>query len=167
MVEQEKISAEEARIRCILENVPDPEIPVLTVNDLGIIRGIKVVEPLRKIEVCITPTYSGCPAMDMIATNIRMELLAAGYAEVHIKTVLSPAWTTDWISEYAKQKLKAYGIAPPQQKNEALFSEPPAVECPQCHSLNTYRISEFGSTACKSLYQCRDCGEPFDLFKCH
>jgi ring-1,2-phenylacetyl-CoA epoxidase subunit PaaD len=167
MVDIGKISAEEIKIRHILENVPDPEIPVLTVNDLGIVREIKVVEPSIKIEISITPTYSGCPAMDMIATHIRMELSAAGYREIIIKMVLSPAWTTDWISEPAKEKLKAYGIAPPQARSEALFAEPPAAECPQCHSMNTYRISEFGSTACKSLYQCRDCGEPFDLFKCH
>lgn len=168
MVAQKKIPAEEERIRQILDNVPDPEIPVLSVNDLGVVREIKVIESSAKIEISITPTYSGCPAMDVIAANIRMELAAAGYRDVHIKTILSPAWTTDWISEAAREKLRVYGIAPPQKTTSAgLFAEAPIVECPQCHSLNTCRISEFGSTACKSLYQCRDCGEPFDFFKCH
>lgn len=168
MVEQKKILAEEERINQLLDNITDPEIPVLSVNDLGIVRKIKILEPSTKIEISITPTYSGCPAMDVIAAHIRMELLAAGYTHVELKTVLSPAWTTAWIRESAREKLKAYGIAPPPKAMPAvLFAEGPAVECPQCHSMNTYRISEFGSTACKSLYQCRDCGEPFDLFKCH
>jgi ring-1,2-phenylacetyl-CoA epoxidase subunit PaaD len=132
------------------------------------VRKIKILEPSTKIEISITPTYSGCPAMEMIAANIRMELHAAGYKSVDIKTVLSPAWTTDWLTDAAHEKLKSYGIAPPHKAQTIeLFAEAPAVECPQCHSKNTYRISEFGSTACKSLYQCRDCGEPFDLFKCH
>jgi ring-1,2-phenylacetyl-CoA epoxidase subunit PaaD len=152
----------------MLDSIPDPEIPVLSVNDLGVVREIKIIEPSVKIDIFITPTYSGCPAMDVIAANIRMELAAARYSDVTIKTILSPAWTTDWMSESGKQKLKDYGIAPPDKTSSSeLFADAPTVECPQCHSLNTYRISEFGSTACKSLYQCRDCGEPFDLFKCH
>jgi len=153
----------------ILDEVMDPEIPVLSVNDLGIVRDISVKG--KSVEVTITPTYMGCPAMDMIAATIKMTLLARGFAEVTIKQVLSPAWTTDWISEKGKDKLKDYGIAPPNAKpqfcNTGFFSENEAVQCPQCNSWNTKRISEFGATACKSLYQCADCQEPFDYFKCH
>jgi ring-1,2-phenylacetyl-CoA epoxidase subunit PaaD len=164
------ITEEEQHISHLLDEVPDPEVPVLTVNDLGIIRNIHVIHPTRSVEVFITPTYSGCPAMDTISMNIRMVLLKEGYTEVTIKTVLSPAWTTDWISDAAKQKLKAYGIAPPGKNKSIgihLFGEEPAVQCPQCNSFNTKLISEFGSTACKSLYRCNDCSEPFDHFKCH
>lgn len=153
----------------ILEQVTDPEIPVLSIKDLGIIRDVKLHGD--EVEVIITPTYSGCPAMDMIATNIRMELLAAGYQNVQIKNVLSPAWTTDWMSATAKEKLRAYGIAPPTGTqavcSNELFAPNEAIQCPQCNSYHTQRISEFGSTPCKSLYQCADCKEPFDYFKCH
>lgn len=160
---------EEENIRTLLGNVMDPEIPVLSVNDLGIVRRIKVMVPLQQVEIVITPTYSGCPAMDVIAINIRMELLANGYQKITVTTELSPAWTTDWMSDQGKQKLKEYGIVPPAEReaHQELFAEAPPAECPQCHSSNTFRISEFGSTACKALYQCRDCGEPFDVFKCH
>lgn len=160
---------EEENIHTLLDNVMDPEIPVLNVNDLGIVRRINVMVPLQKVEIVITPTYSGCPAMDAIAINIKMELLANGYHKIVIITELSPAWTTGWMSEQGKQKLKEYGIAPPGERKplQELFAEAPPAECPQCHSSNTFRISEFGSTACKALYQCRDCGEPFDVFKCH
>ena len=163
------IKIEEQKIWDILSNVPDPEIPVLSVLDLGIVRAVTIQE--NAVEVTITPTYSGCPAMDMIATNIRMELLAAGYQNVHIKNVLSPAWTTEWMSAQGKEKLKAYGIAPPTDRqavcSNALFAPNEAIQCPQCNSYHTQRISEFGSTPCKSLYQCLDCKEPFDYFKCH
>lgn len=156
------------RLHNILANVPDPEVPVLSVIDLGIIRDAAETE--HGVEVTITPTYTGCPAMDAIATNIRMELLAAGYRNIDIKTVLSPAWTTDWMSEEGKQKLKAYGIAPPLPKQQAckqeLFADE-VIQCPHCNSYHTRKISEFGSTACKALYQCEDCQEPFDYFKCH
>jgi ring-1,2-phenylacetyl-CoA epoxidase subunit PaaD len=156
------------RLSHILSNVQDPEVPVLSVMDLGIIRD--AVEKADGVEVTITPTYTGCPAMDAIATNIRMELLAAGYKDISIKTVLSPAWTTDWMSEEGKRKLKEYGIAPPNPKQQAckqeLFSDE-VVQCPHCDSYHTKKISEFGSTACKALYQCEDCHEPFDYFKCH
>jgi ring-1,2-phenylacetyl-CoA epoxidase subunit PaaD len=149
-------------IRQILETVTDPEIPVLTIADMGIIRDIRLTED--NIEVIITPTYTGCPAMDMISMNIKMALLEKGYNKVKVTSVLSPAWTTDWMSEEGKRKLTAYGIAAPDKK----FSIPKdGVECPQCHSGNTKLISEFGSTACKALYQCNDCKEPFDYFKCH
>jgi ring-1,2-phenylacetyl-CoA epoxidase subunit PaaD len=156
------------KILDILSNVPDPEVPVLSVLDLGIVRD--VITSGESVEVVITPTYTGCPAMDMIAANIRMELMANGYGQVKITTVLSPAWTTDWMSEEGKAKLKEYGIAPPLPKQQVcraeLFAEE-AVECPRCGSYHTQRVSEFGSTACKALYRCLDCREPFDYFKCH
>ncbi len=157
------------KIWSILSAITDPEIPVLSITDLGIVRAVNVHEDV--VEVVITPTYTGCPAMDVIAMNIRMELLAAGYNNISVVTVLSPAWTTDWMSEAGKEKLKAYGIAPPnpvqQVCNSSFFVPAEAVQCPHCQSWNTRRISEFGSTACKSLYQCNDCQEPFDYFKCH
>lgn len=153
----------------ILENVFDPEVPVLSVIDLGIVRDVIITG--ENIEIVITPTYSGCPAMDMISANIRMELLAHGFRNITITQVLSPAWTTDWMTEKGKQKLKEYGIAPPNVKqqvcNNELFAANEAVQCPHCNSYHTHRISEFGSTACKALYQCDDCKEPFDYFKCH
>lgn len=153
----------------ILATVPDPEVPVLTILDLGIVRD--VLQHVDEVEVIITPTYSGCPAMDMIAMNIRLALVENGFKKVKIKTVLSPAWTTDWMSEEGKRKLKAYGIAPPNPRqqvcNNDLFAPHEAVQCPHCDSYHTHRISEFGSTACKALYQCNDCKEPFDYFKCH
>jgi len=146
----------------ILETVCDPEVPVLTVTDLGIIRNVKINDD--EIEVIITPTYTGCPAMDMIAMNIKLALLENGYPNIKITSVLSPAWTTDWMSEAGKRKLKEYGIAAPNKK---IGITADGVECPQCNSTNTRLISEFGSTACKALYQCNDCKEPFDYFKCH
>lgn len=153
----------------MMENVCDPEVPVLSVLDLGIIRDIKIYED-EVVEVVITPTYTGCPAMDMIAANIRMELMANGIQQVNIKTILSPAWTTEWMSEEGRDKLKEYGIAPPLPKQQVcrtdLFSDE-AIACPKCNSYHTKRVSEFGSTACKALYQCLDCLEPFDYFKCH
>ena len=153
----------------LLEEVTDPEVPVLSVLDLGIVRDIKIRN--EEIEVIITPTYSGCPAMDVISMNIKMTLLSHGFKNVKITSVLSPAWTTDWMSDAGKAKLKAYGIAPPnptqQVCNDKLFAAAEAVQCPRCSSYHTHRISEFGSTACKALYQCDDCKEPFDYFKCH
>ncbi|MGZ8557938.1 MAG: 1,2-phenylacetyl-CoA epoxidase subunit PaaD [Chitinophagaceae bacterium] len=170
-------STEEKRIWSILEKITDPEVPVLSILDLGIVRNVMLSQypaPTGRdggIEVIITPTYSGCPAMDMIAMNIRLALLENGFKNIKITTVLSPAWTTDWMSEEGKQKLKDYGIAPPNPRqqvcNNDLFAPHETVQCPQCNSFRTYRISEFGSTACKALYQCSDCKEPFDYFKCH
>ena len=156
-----------------MDTIMDPEVPVLSVIDLGIIREITFLPPLggQGVEVTITPTYSGCPAMDVIAMNIRMELLSQGFSKVDIKQVLSPAWTTDWMTESGKEKLRSYGIAPPNPKQQVcdqdLFAPAENVQCPHCHSFHTRRISEFGSTACKALYQCNDCLEPFDYFKCH
>lgn len=164
------IANEEQRILQLLDEIADPEVPVLSVNDLGIIRGLHVVHPTRSVEIIITPTYSGCPAMEVISMNIRMMLLREGYDDIQIRTILSPAWSTDWISEEGKKKLKAYGVAPPgrwRHDKNYLFEEAEKVQCPQCNSYNTRLISEFGSTACKSLYQCNDCQEPFDHFKCH
>jgi ring-1,2-phenylacetyl-CoA epoxidase subunit PaaD len=162
---------EQEKILSLLADIPDPEVPVLTITDLGIIRDINIISAGRSVEVVITPTYSGCPAMDVIAMNIRMCLLKHGYKDVIITNVLSPAWTTEWMSESGKEKLKAYGIAPPgkadPQHGSVLFGEPAAVQCPRCNSYNTTMISEFGSTSCKSLYRCNDCHEPFDHFKCH
>ena len=154
------------QILSILETVTDPEIPILSIVDLGIVRNISVDE--NNVEVSITPTYSGCPAMDMISMNIKMELLQQGIKRVRITQQLSPAWTTDWMTEKGKQKLKEYGIAPPVGKFiDQQFLESLKVECPQCHSKNTKLLSEFGSTSCKALFQCLDCKEPFDYFKCH
>lgn len=168
MTTKTNISIQE--IWSILEKVTDPEVPVLSIIDLGIVRGVKQHEDSGETEIVITPTYSGCPAMDVIRINIRMTLLEHGIDNVKISTVLSPAWTTDWMSESGKEKLQAYGIAPPNPKQQicdtALFAEE-SVQCPHCRSYNTRRISEFGSTACKSLYQCNHCQEPFDYFKCH
>ena len=160
------INTEEQKIWALLEKVCDPEIPVLSVLDLGIVRDVKLNED--EVAVVITPTYTGCPAMDMIAMNIKLALIENGYTNFKITAVLSPAWTTDWMSEDGKRKLKEYGIAPPQSES-GRFQRPESfhVTCPQCNSNNTKCISEFGSTACKALYQCNDCKEPFDYFKCH
>jgi len=175
MIEAKNISVDQ--VWALLENVMDPEVPVLSVIDLGIIRNVEIIDDsgslLGVLGVCltITPTYSGCPAMDVISMNIKMELLAYGLKNVKIIQVLSPAWTTDWMSEEGKRKLKEYGIAPPNPKQQVckdeLFAPNEAVQCPHCNSYHTHRISEFGSTACKALYQCDDCKEPFDYFKCH
>lgn len=160
MVVDNKIPVKE--IWQILETVCDPEVPVLSIIDLGIVRDVKVNDEV--IEIIITPTYTGCPAMDMIAMNIRLALSENGFNKIKITSVLAPAWTTDWMTETGKQKLKAYGIAAPDKK----FDIPEdGVQCPQCNSGNTKLVSAFGSTACKALYQCQDCKEPFDYFKCH
>jgi len=181
-----------AQIWSLLEQVNDPEVPVLSVVDLGIVRDVREVDAAGRrvldtrvaemdrgiveeeapaLEIILTPTYSGCPAMDVIRMNIRMVLLQNGYKNVKLTTILSPAWTTDWMSNRGKEKLKGYGIAPPlpsqQVCHPALFHREEAVACPHCNSYHTTLISEFGSTACKALYRCEDCREPFDYFKCH
>lgn len=152
----------------ILEEVKDPEVPVLSVVDLGIVR--KVSTEGDHIDITITPTYSGCPAMDVISMDIRLKLLEKGFRNIQVRQSLSPAWTTDWMSEAGKQKLKAFGIAPPNPKQQfchtEMFAEE-AVQCPHCGSHHTRLVSQFGSTACKSMYQCADCREAFDYFKCH
>ena len=145
-----------------LEEIKDPEVPVLSIIDLGIVRDIKYND--GELELVITSTYTGCPAMDMIAADIRSQLGTLGFKKIKVTQSLSPPWTTDWMSESGKRKLQEYGIAPPDKR----FSIPKdGVECPLCHSNNTRLVSEFGSTACKALYQCKDCQEPFDYFKCH
>ena len=150
----------------LMEDIYDPEIPVLSIIDLGIVRDVQIIND--GIEVFITPTYSGCPAMDVISMNIRLALLQNGVTNIKITQQLSPAWTTDWMTKRGKEKLKAYGIAPPVGKSfDQKYLEELKVECPLCHSQNTKLISQFGSTACKALYQCNDCLEPFDYFKCH
>jgi ring-1,2-phenylacetyl-CoA epoxidase subunit PaaD len=150
----------------VASQVVDPEIPVLTIADLGVLRDVAVAED-GAVEVVITPTYSGCPAMSMIAVEVELALRRAGIAGGRVKTVLSPAWTTDWMSEEGRRKLAAYGIAPPAPKasRRALFGIE-AIACPRCGSDDTETIAEFGSTACKALRRCRSCREPFDHFKC-
>ena len=147
-------------------SVVDPEIPVLTIADLGVLRD--VVLDGDQVEVAITPTYSGCPAMNMIALEIEVALEREGIRNPKVRTVLSPAWTTDWMSDDGRRKLREYGIAPPQAGSgrRALFGEQ-RVACPQCESVETEVLSEFGSTSCKALWRCRRCREPFDYFKCH
>lgn len=163
-----------AHIYSILEKVTDPEIPVLSILDLGIVRDVIVNQ--EDIEVVITPTYSGCPAMDAIAMDIKFKLVEEGYKKVTVTHTLNPTWTTNWMTDAGKKKLLAYGIAPPASSKSdqpfsriqtLLFGEDTKVTCPQCQSLNTKMLSQFGSTACKALYQCGDCKEPFDYFKCH
>ena len=156
-----------AKVWQLLEQVCDPEVPVLTVLDLGLVRAVN--ETAEGLEVVITPTYSGCPAMNVIEVNIKSVLQDNGFDQVKVSTILSPAWTTDWMSENGKEKLRAYGIAPPvgSVDKSDLFVDEKVVPCPQCNSKNTAMISQFGSTACKSLYRCKDCLEPFDYFKCH
>jgi ring-1,2-phenylacetyl-CoA epoxidase subunit PaaD len=155
----------DAHVMQILSKVKDPEIPVLTVEDLGIIRSVEIQD--AKVIVTITPTYSGCPAMDVI----EKEILAAfrhDDMKAEVLTVLSPAWTTDWISENGKRKLLEAGIVPPQGSASklSLLKDEPTLTCPKCESENTQIVSQFGSTACKALHKCNECLEPFEYFKC-
>ncbi len=148
-----------------LADVPDPEIPVLSIMDLGIVRGVECED---SVVISLTPTYSGCPATEAIEAGVVAALEDRGIANVTIKRVLSPPWTTDWISDAGRQKLREYGIAPPEQgasKRQLLRGER-TVPCPRCDSSNTEVVSEFGSTACKAAYRCADCLEPFEYFKC-
>ncbi len=140
----------------LLSEIPDPEIPVITISELGILRDVIVNE--NEVEVIITQTYSGCPAMKQIENDIVAKLKENGIENVKMKMVYHPAWTTDWMSDEAKEKLRKFGIAPPTQRK---------VKCPHCSSENVELISQFGSTACKALYRCNECKEPFDYFKCH
>ena len=157
-----------AWIQGLLEQVVDPEIPVLTIADMGILKGVDLA-PDGAVTVRITPTYSGCPAMDMIAAEVRRTLADAGIESVTVDQVLSPAWTTDWMTDEGREKLRAYGIAPPAKgagKRSLMGMDDPEVACPQCGSTQTEKVSEFGSTACKALWRCTACLEPFDYFKC-
>lgn len=154
-------------IGALLDNVCDPEIPILTIADLGVLRDIRVEDDV--VVVVITPTYSGCPAMRTIEQDIIETLQSHGYSNVHVETQISPAWTTDWLSDAGREKLVKVGIAPPAASSHDkrhLVGRAPVVSCPQCGSTKTQRISEFGSTACKALYRCEACLEPFDYFKC-
>lgn len=150
----------------ILEGIPDPEIPVLSILDLGVVRAVQDVGD--RVEITITPTYSGCPAMDVISDDIKAAFNKKNIA-VSVNLVLAPAWSTEWISEKGKEKMEAYGIAAPLDPisdKQALLGASKKVTCPQCKSKNTQVISPFGSTACKALFKCNDCLEPFDYFKC-
>ena len=154
-----------------LADVTDPEVPALTILDLGIVRDIEISESNEgtTVKVWITPTYSGCPAMDVIAMGIRMALTGHGARKIEIEQQMSPAWTTDWMTEDGKRKLKEYGIAPPNRKafqSLGLFEEE-EVACPRCGSEETELVSRFGPTSCKALYKCLSCKEPFEYFKCH
>jgi len=152
----------------LLEEVKDPEVPVLSIRDLGIVRNVKLKD--GQITIVITPTYSGCPAMDVISMDIRLKMIEKGYRNVSVQQQLSPAWTTDWMTKEGKEKLKAFGIAPPNPKQQFCTSDmfrEEAVQCPHCNSYHTELISQFSSTACKAMYRCLDCKEAFDYFKCH
>lgn len=168
MVEKDFTTYSKGKIWDLLSKIPDPEIPVITIQELGVLRDIEVTK--NKVIVTITPTYTGCPAMKLFEDEIISTLNSNGIEDVEIKMVYSPAWTTDWISDEAKQKLKDYGIAPPvagsQDKGVLFEAGPKVVQCPKCNSKKTTLKSQFGSTACKALYTCDDCLEPFDYFKC-
>jgi ring-1,2-phenylacetyl-CoA epoxidase subunit PaaD len=154
------------QINAILESVSDPEIPVLSIMDMGVVREVEVQE--RDVFIKITPTYSGCPAMDTIADDIKAAFAKEGY-QAQVKLILAPAWSTDWITERGRKALEAYGIAAPlneEADKEALLGNKKIVKCPQCGSTHTRLVSQFGSTACKALFQCEACHEPFDYFKC-
>jgi ring-1,2-phenylacetyl-CoA epoxidase subunit PaaD len=148
-----------------LDSVPDPEIPVLSLRDLGIVR--EVIDGDEGLEIVLTPTYSGCPATEVIAESVVQALLAAGLGTVRVTHRLAPAWSTDWISAEGQRKLSAYGIAPPGQSagEQTIRVRPRQIACPRCASLDTERLSAFGSTACKALYRCLACREPFEHFK--
>ena len=156
----------ESRIWAWLKEVEDPEIPVVSVVDLGIVRNFRIRD--HGVEVDVSPTYSGCPATEVIEDSIVSALEKHGMAPVRIKRILSPPWTTEWISEEGRQKLRDYGIAPPEQggSKRDLLRPGQAIACPQCRSLQTTCVSEFGSTACKAAYKCDECLEPFEYFKC-
>ena len=157
-------------IRQAIAGVSDPEIPVLTIADLGILRDVVIED--GEVVVCITPTYTGCPAMHVIREDIVAAVDRAGLGPVTVRMVLSPAWTTDWMTEHGREQLRAYGIAPPVHTTTngvapmTFFKTPPVV-CPHCGSASTRELAAFGSTACKSLWRCDDCREPFDYFKTH
>jgi ring-1,2-phenylacetyl-CoA epoxidase subunit PaaD len=162
----EEITHIDKKLFEILESVSDPEIPVLSIVEMGVVRSAKIINGI--VEVEITPTYSGCPAMDVIGDDIKTAFKQKGY-EAKVELILSPAWTTDWITEKGRLALENYGIASPlasEADKEALLGNKKLVKCPQCGSLNTKLVSQFGSTACKALFKCEDCLEPFDYFKC-
>ena len=157
----------EKEIWGFLEEVSDPEVPVLSVVDLGVVRTVELKNDTT-CKITITPTYTGCPAMKTMEEDIISKLNEKGISDVSVELTLHPSWTTDWLSENGKRKLKEYGIAPPEHEvdKSVLFAEPTVVPCPLCNSTNTKMVSQFGSTACKAHYQCNECLEPFDYFKC-
>ena len=155
-------------LRSVLAEVHDPEIPVITIEDLGILRDVQVEG--ERVVVTITPTYSGCPAMQEIEADVRAALAERGHHDVEVRTVLSPAWTTDWMTDSGREKLRAYGIAPPERRPTGpvlVQLGGPRLVCPQCGSADTEELSRFGSTSCKSMWRCRSCREPFDHFRAH
>lgn len=161
------MSRNEKAVWDILARVPDPEIPAVSVVDLGIVREVRLDG--GALEVVITPTYSGCPATDVIARDVAAALHKNGYPDARVTTALSPAWTTDWITDAGREKLRAFGIAPPprmERRIKSLLGEDPAVQCPRCGSADTRKVSNFGSTPCKAHFTCNACLEPFDYFKC-
>jgi ring-1,2-phenylacetyl-CoA epoxidase subunit PaaD len=167
MVNGSDLMETKEQILSYLEEVYDPEVPVLSVVDLGIVRKVEIDS--EGTLITITPTYTGCPAMNVIEDDICAKLKEKGVSNFNIKTILSPAWTTDWISEAGKQKLKDYGIAPPEKSSPDLSligNHKKTIKCPRCGSTDTEMKSFFGSTACKALYICNNCKEPFDYFKC-
>jgi ring-1,2-phenylacetyl-CoA epoxidase subunit PaaD len=150
----------------IAATVVDPEVPVLTIEDLGVLRSVTIDGDVVTVDV--TPTYSGCPAIDAMRDDIVSALSAAGYADVRVRQVLAPAWTTDWMSDTGRAKLEAFGIAPPQRAGTGgVVNVGLGIRCPRCGSLHTRQLSRFGSTSCKALYVCQRCQEPFDYFKAH
>jgi ring-1,2-phenylacetyl-CoA epoxidase subunit PaaD len=165
MVKEIKLSRQE--ILDLLSEIKDPEIPVMSIHEMGMLRDVVLSE--KGCEVFISPTYTACPAMGIIEHDIRELLISKGISEPKITMVYSPAWTTDWMTAQAREKLRAYGIAPPAHSSCSNWLAPELVdvECPRCRSKNTTLVSRFGSTACKALYTCKDCLEPFDYFKCH
>lgn len=169
MHELRPVGEKEAQLWDVAATVPDPEIPVISIADLGILRGARF--DAEQPVITITPTYSGCPAMETISTDVKNAVEQAGFPRPTIDLVLHPAWTTDWITEEGKQALEDYGIAPPRRESKTTGPIPltlsAPVTCPRCKSRNTHKLSHFGSTSCKALYSCRDCHEPFDYFKVH
>jgi len=154
-------------IYSLLNEIPDPEIPVISIVELGVIREVETSG--KEIRVIITPTYSGCPAMKQMEDDVRKKLQEAGFEKINIQTVFNPAWTTDWLSPEAKKKLQDYGIAPPEESTtdkSFLLGKQKNITCPRCKSTDTVMVSQFGSTACKALYKCNNCLEAFDYFKC-
>lgn len=167
MIEPVAAAGREQLIWALLAEVPDPEIPVLSIVDLGIVRHVRR-DPDGRLHVGLTPTYSGCPATEVIRVAVRAALDAAGLADAVLEEVLSPPWTTEWLTDAGRTKLKAFGIAPPEEpvSSPRRLWHAPLVTCPRCGSRATERVSEFGSTPCKAHYRCRACQEPFDYFKC-
>ncbi|MGO1545649.1 MAG: 1,2-phenylacetyl-CoA epoxidase subunit PaaD [Gulosibacter sp.] len=170
-IAQRPMDPEAARVWDVVGKVTDPEIPVLTIIDIGILREVMVASD-GTAQVIITPTYSGCPAMDTIKADVEQALREAGYDRYEVTMSLAPAWTTDWMTPEGKQKLEQYGIAPPTGNSAVGMQRGPkrlslAVRCPNCGSIKTNELSRFGSTACKALFQCASCKEPFDYFKVH